>query len=258
MSADETAEEGQPVVTASEPADARAGSPTSPTKHRSTSHWGALREGVVLVALALALAVLIRSFLVQAFFVPSISMEPTLDINDRILVSKLTTDIHGVKRGQVVVFKDPGGWLPPEPDNSAPWQRVLRSGMTYVGLLPADRGDDLVKRVIGVGGDHVVCCDSKGRITVNGKALDEPYIASGADPSDTNFDVHVPANHLWVMGDNRPFSEDSRPHEQERPGGGMVPVGNVVGRVVLVVYPLSHWARMPVPDTFHDVPDASP
>jgi signal peptidase I len=217
-----------------------------------------MREGVVLVALALALAVLIRSFLVQAFFVPSESMEPTLDINDRILVSKLTTDIHGVKRGQVIVFKDPGGWLEPQADNSATWQRWLRNGMTYVGLLPADRGDDLVKRVIGVGGDHVVCCDSKGRITVNGKALDEPYIAAGAKPSDSKFDVHEPDGHLWVMGDNRPFSEDSRPHEAQRPGGGMVPVGNVVGRVVLVVYPIGHWARLAVPATFHDIPDGSP
>jgi signal peptidase I len=227
--------------------------------HRAAHNpWTALREGVVLVALALALAVLIRSFLVQAFFVPSESMEPTLDINDRILVSKLTTDLHGVKRGQVVVFKDPGGWLTPTPDTSARWQRILRDGMTFVGLLPADRGDDLVKRVIGVGGDHVVCCDAKGRITVNGRALVEPYIAKGAAPSDTPFDVHVPADHLWVMGDNRPFSEDSRPHEQQRPGGGMVPVGNVVGRVVLVVYPFDHWARVTVPKTFHDIPNGTP
>jgi signal peptidase I len=236
-------------------------SPSAPPgrpSHASHSPWTALREGVVLVALALALAVLIRSFLVQAFFVPSESMEPTLDINDRILVSKLTTDIHGVKRGQVVVFKDPGGWLEPQPDTSPTWQRYLRDGMTYIGLLPADRGDDLVKRVIGVGGDHVVCCDSQGRITVNGKALDEPYIAAGAKPSDSKFDVHVPASHLWVMGDNRPFSEDSRPHEAQRPGGGMVPVGNVVGRVVLVVYPIGHWARLSVPATFHDIPNGGP
>jgi signal peptidase I len=256
MSADD-ANEGAP------PAAAASGGPATATAdkrpaHASRSPLTALREGVVLVALALALAVLIRSFLVQAFFVPSSSMEPTLDINDRILVSKLTTDIHGVKRGQVVVFKDPGGWLSPEPDTSARWQRLLRDGMTFVGLLPADRGDDLVKRVIGIGGDHVVCCDAQGRITVNGKALDEPYIAKGAAPSDTTFNVTVPAGHLWVMGDNRPFSEDSRPHEQQRPGGGMVPVGDVVGRVVLIVYPFDHWTRLTVPKTFHDIPNASP
>jgi signal peptidase I len=253
MSSDDAG--GTPVVGTTEDDPVTTGGRSG---HAARSPWVALREGVVLIALALALAVLIRSFLVQAFFVPSESMEPTLDINDRILVSKLTTDIHGVKRGQVVVFKDPGGWLNPEPDTSAKWKRVLRDGMTYVGLLPADRGDDLVKRVIGVGGDHVVCCNAAGKITVNGKALDEPYIAKGADPSDTTFDVRVPIGHLWVMGDNRPFSEDSRPHEQQRPGAGMVPVGNVVGRVVLVVYPFGHWARLPVPATFHDIPKASP
>ncbi|HTY71962.1 MAG TPA: signal peptidase I [Actinomycetes bacterium] len=230
---------------------------TDAPQHAHRSPWAAMREGVVLVALALALAVLIRSFLVQAFFVPSESMEPTLDVNDRILVSKITTDVHGVKRGQVVVFKDPGGWLEPQPDTSPTWQRTLRNAMTFIGLLPADRGDDLVKRVIGVGGDHVVCCDAQGRITVNGKPLDEPYIAKGAAPSDTRFDVHVPPGHLWVMGDNRPFSEDSRPHEQQRPGGGMVPVGDVVGRVVLIVYPISRWATVPVPATFHDIPPGS-
>jgi len=246
-----------PVTAAPVPETPAVTPPAADDDHRGA--WSALREGVVLVALALGLAVLIRSFLVQAFYVPSGSMEPTLQENDRILVSKITTDLNGVERGQVVVFRDPSDWLDPPVDTSAEWQRKLRSGLTFIGLLPSDRGDDLVKRVIGIGGDRVFCCDDKGRITVNGKALDEEsYIAPGAGTAQYTFDVVVPKDHLWVMGDNRGGSEDSRPNELKRPGNGMVPVDNVVGRVVAVIFPIKHWATLPVPDTFHDVPDPSP
>lgn len=237
-----------------EPDESRPGSPPRTAAGR---FWAGARETAILLALALGLAVLLRTFVVQAFYVPSESMVPTLEKDDRIVVSKLSTDIGGVDRGQVVVFRDPGDWLD-EPTASASGPRkALVSVLTFVGLLPSDSGDDLVKRVVGVGGDHVVCCDKKGRITVNGQALDETYLDPGDAPSLTPFDVVVPEGHLWVMGDNRSNSQDSRYHEQQQPGGGMVPVGNVIGRAVVVVWPFQHWETLPVPKTFATVPAPS-
>jgi signal peptidase I len=201
--------------------------------------------GIVIVA-ALVLSALVRAFVAQAFFVPSASMEDTLMIEDRILASTMTTRMTGISRGEVIVFRDPGGWLPdppPPPDGLA---GVLRNGLTFVGLLPSDSGQDLVKRVIGVGGDRVQCCDDAGQIVLNGVPLDEDYIKGPTDQ--VTFDVQVPQGTVFVMGDNRGNSRDSRYHLEVDDGG--VPVGNVVGRVFLVVWPIPRISMVPIPEIY--------
>lgn len=200
--------------------------------------------------LAVALAVLVRTFVVQAFDIPSDSMSDTLRRDDRILVSKLSTRLGEVQRGQVVVFRDPGGWLPAGgSDGGTSLTGVVGDVLRFVGLLPSDSGRDLVKRVIGVPGDHVRCCDRRDRVVVNGVPLDEPYLYPGDEPSTTEFDVVVPRERLWVMGDHRSNSSDSRAHREDR-FEGMVPMGNVIGRAVAVLWPPGHARTLPVPDTF--------
>jgi signal peptidase I len=210
-----------------------------------------LRELPVLVLVALGLALLIKTFLVQAFYIPSDSMQNTLQIGDRVLVNKLGARLGEVGRGEVVVFRDPGGWLPDalptQPAN--PVLRAVKEALVFVGLLPSDSEKDLIKRVIGGPGDLVVCCDRQGRITVNGVPLDESYVYPGNPPSDRRFDVTVPAGRLWVMGDHRALSADSRVHAGE-PGGGTVPEDKVIGRAVVIVWPASRWQTIPVPATF--------
>ena len=207
-----------------------------------------------LVVFALILAFLIKTFHVQAFYIPSGSMQNTLQPGDRVLVNRAAQWLGSTPtRGEVVVFQDPGNWLETEgTPTSSNW---LKSTLTWVGLLPADDGD-LIKRVIGVGGDHVVCCDSNGDIKVNGVALSESsYLYPGDEPNSgylKPFDVTVPQGYLWVMGDHRSVSLDSRYH-QDQEFGGMVPVGNVVGRADIVVWPISHWKTLPIPGTFKQV-----
>ena len=207
------------------------------------------RELLLIVGVALILSILVRTFLAQAFFVPSSSMENTLRVQDRILVSKLTTQLAGVHRGEIVVFTDPGGWLPEAaPVGGA--AGALRSALMWVGLLPSDTGEDLVKRVIGVGGDHIVCCDAKQRIVLNGVALNETYIKPGGGTAQVRFDVIVPADRFFVMGDNRGDSRDSRYHLEV--DNGSVPEPDVVGRVVLKVWPFGRFGTVPIPEIFGD------
>ena len=218
-------------------------------KPQAHPFWRGLREVVVIVVVALALSALIRAFLLQAFYVPSASMDETLRPGDRIIASKITTTISGVKRGEIVVFKDPGDWLPaalPPPDG---WRSSVRRALTFIGVLPSDSGDDLVKRVIGVGGDRVACCDAEGRIVVNGVPLDEDYIIGPTDQ--VRFDEEVPDGGMFVMGDNRGDSRDSRYHLDVN--NGAVPVDNAVGRVVLVLWPLDRLAIERIPAIFGDL-----
>jgi signal peptidase I len=215
-----------------------------------------LRETVVVIVGALLVAIVVRTFLIQAFYIPSGSMENTLQLDDRVLVSKLSTRWAGIDRGDIIVFHDPADWITPVVQPTGGLGAKVRQALTFIGLLPSASGDDLVKRVIGVGGDRVVCCDAQGRITVNGQPLDEDYLFPGNVPSETPFDVTVPAGRVWVMGDHRQISQDSRYHEALVPGSGMVPEEAVVGRAVVVVWPFAHWAWLSVPATFAGVPAA--
>jgi signal peptidase I len=211
-----------------------------------------LRELPGIVITALIISVLIKTFLVQAFYIPSGSMENTLLVNDRVLVNKLADKPDEIHRGDVIVFKDPGGWL----GSSGTTSRGgviggLRKALVFVGLAPAVGEEDLIKRVIAVGGDTVQCC-TDGHMLVNGVPLDEPYLYPSdlGTPSQTNFGpIKVPAGKLWVMGDHRSVSEDSRAHRSQ-PGQGFVPVSDVIGRAFTIVWPINRAKVLHRPATF--------
>ena len=211
-----------------------------PAARRRIPAW---LEVIVLVVVALVVSLAIKTWAVQMFFVPSESMEPLFVTNDRILVQKISYWGNDVQRGDVVVFEDPGGWLGREPELGP-----VQGALSTVGLYPS--GGHLVKRVVAVGGDRVQCCDAKGRVTVNDVPLDESaYIMDGAQPSAKEFDIRVPEDRLWVMGDNRANSEDSRYHQDLR-GNGTIPVESVVGKVFAIVWPLDRFAFVDRPETF--------
>jgi signal peptidase I len=221
----------------------RGGAGTRARTSRPLPVWA---ETVVLLVLALVVSAVIKTFFVQMFFVPSGSMRPLFVDNDRILVQKISYWTGSVQRGDVVVFDDPGGrWLGSE---GVPRLSPLQKALSEVGLYPT--GGHLVKRVIGIGGDHVACCDKQGRVTVNGVPLDErAYVMPGSAPSDRRFSVVVPPGRIWVMGDNRGNSEDSRFHT-DLPGGGTVPDHDVVGKVWAIVWPLGRAHLLHEPTTF--------
>ena len=224
-------------------------SPASPSRRRRTEKKSFLRELPGIVITALVISVLIKTFLVQAFYIPSQSMENTLLVDDRVLVNKLVDKPDEIRRGDVVVFHDPGGWLSSgEVEDSNGIRGAIRDALVFVGLAPAVGEEDLIKRVIGVGGDTVACC-TKGKLTVNGVPIDEPYLHPGVKPSSEPFEVEVPEGKLWVMGDYRSLSQDSRAH-QGLPGGGFVPVEDVIGRAFTIVWPLGRAELLERPETF--------
>lgn len=192
---------------------------------------------------------MIKTFLVQAFSIPSDSMQDTLQRGDRVLVDKLTPWFGSEpERGEVVVFHDPGGWLE---GTVTPDPNVAQKFLSFIGLMPSAEEKDLIKRVIAVGGDTVEC-KQNGPVTVNGKALEEKsFIYPGNTPCDDKpfGPIKVPEGRIWVMGDHRQNSLDSRYH-QNLPGQGTVSVDDVVGRAVLVAWPVNRWATLPVPSTF--------
>lgn len=213
-------------------------------------------ELATIIAVALLISVIVKAFFAQAFAIPSESMEDTLIPGDRIMVNKLADSADDLNRGDVVVFVDPGNWLAEVPEDDSPgWRKAISEFGQIIGLLPKNIGDHLVKRIIGMPGDHVVCCNEVGQITVNDVALDETYLKPGVAPSATPFDVVVPEDHVWVLGDNRPRSKDARFHQQET-GFGFVPIRNIEGRAWLTIYPLNRFGTLPsAADVFAAVPE---
>lgn len=220
----------------------------NPEEKRGNSFLGWLREIALVIVAALILSFLIKLFLMRAFYIPSQSMMNTLDVNDRILVSELTPRFFDLERGDIVVFNDPGGWLSAADKPQHEW---WRTALMYVGLYPQNAGEQVVKRVIGMPGDRVKCCSPQGRIVVNGTPIKETYLPPGMAPSQRKFNVKVPAGHLWVMGDNRSNSADSR-----FPGHGAIPEDDVVGKVFLINWPLDRIRIVHTPSAvFKGVPN---
>ncbi len=218
---------------------------------------GLLRETAIIVVSALVLSWLIKTLLVQAFFIPSPSMSDTMVKGDRVMVTRLVPRVLDIHRGDIVVFKDPDNWLRGQyvPPDYGPVGNAVVTGLTAIGLMPQDTGEHLIKRVIGTPGDHVVCCDADGKLEINGVAITETeYMKPGSIPSQKEFDVVVPDGMLWVMGDNRQDSADSRYHMDD-PGRGFVPIDNVVGTAFATVWPFPNatWHRNPG-DVFARVP----
>jgi signal peptidase I len=213
----------------------------------------------VLIVVALAIALVIKTFVVQAFYIPTGSMQDTLDIGDKVLVNKLVYHFRSIQPGDVIVFNGDGSWEPeptPSSPSSDPVVRLYDATLnplfhSIAGLFGTAPGQtDFIKRVIGVPGDHVVCCNAKGDVTVNGVALHEQsYLFPGNPPSMQRFSITVPPGRLWVMGDHRSISWDSRGHMQD-PGGGTIPENMVIGRAFMIVWPPSRWRILPIPSTF--------
>jgi signal peptidase I len=226
----------------------------SDTQRRKRSVGLFLRDLLVIFVVALLISFLIKTFLIRSFYIPSSSMETTLLVNDRIIVNQLEPKLVPIERGDVVVFRDPGGWLLPQaPLDQNPIAAGADWVLSVVGLSAPDSNDHLIKRVIGLPGDHVVCCNALGQMSVNGVPLSEPYISlppGESRASKIDFDVTVPARSLWVMGDNRYNSKDSR-YNGNTPGKGYVPIDNVVGRALVISWPLARWTWLDdYPDVF--------
>jgi signal peptidase I len=230
-----------------------AGDGKGSRKKKQGSFW---KELPILIGVALALAMVIKAFAVQAFYIPSQSMENTLKVGDRVLVNKIVYHTRDIKRGDIVVFNGLDSWDPEvqysQPSN--PVSKVLHAIGSAFGVVPGEK--DYIKRVIGVPGDHVACCDAQGRVTVNGHPLEEtsyvytdPVTHEQNKPSDTKFKITVPPGRLWVMGDHREVSYDSRGHLGD-PGGGTIPESRVVGRAFVIVWPVTRVNTLSIPKTF--------
>jgi signal peptidase I len=213
---------------------------------RGRSFW---KELPVLIVVALVLALVIKTYAIQAFYIPSGSMQNTLEIGDRVLINKMVYHVRGIARGDIVVFNGNGSWDTGQPQGSS---NIFSK---FVGdledIIGANHDADVyIKRVIGLPGDHVACCNAQGDVTVNGVPLTEgSYLYPGNAPSTTPFNITVPAGRLWVMGDHRAISYDSRGH-MGQPGGGTIPENAVMGRAFVIIWPPSRWGFLNIPATF--------
>jgi signal peptidase I len=241
--------DGSPATEPAEPAEAAS-------KKRRMSGW---RELPILIVVALTIALVIKSFVVQPFWIPSSSMEDTLIPLDKVLVNKLAYHFRSIQPGDIIVFNGDGSWNPNRPPAKPPSDILVRAYDDTLGWLfhqigglfgtPADQVD-FIKRVIGIPGDRVACCNARGLVTVNGVPLHESsYLYPGAAPSQIKFNIVVPPGRLWVMGDNRQISDDSRLRMSD-PGGGTIPENKVIGRAFVVIWPRSHWKILSIPSTF--------
>jgi signal peptidase I len=212
-----------------------------------------LKEVATVVVIAVVLSFLIKTFLFRAFWIPSESMVSTLDIDDRIFVNLLVPEPFALSRGDVVVFRDTKGWLPPVPEKTDGPFTWVQDGLIFVGLLPDNSQQHLVKRVIGLPGDHVICCDAGGKLAINGSEIDERYVNSAETPQVRNFDVVVPEGKVWVMGDNRNHSADSRSHLESN--GGFIDLTDIEGKAAVIAWPLNRITALDnYPDVFRNVP----
>ncbi len=238
-----------------------AGDGDSPRRaHRARQERGPvflwLKEIATIVVVAIVLSFLIKTFLFRAFYIPSESMVSTLDVNDRIFVNLLVPEPFALEHGDVVVFKDTKGWLASAAEAPRGPFTWVQDGLTFVGLLPDNSEQHLVKRVIGLPGDHVVCCDGSGRLTLNGASLDEKYVNPAEVPEAREFDVVVPAGKVWVMGDNRNHSADSRAHMEVN--GGFVDIADIEGKAGVIAWPLNRVSAVDnYPEVFRGVPAAA-
>ena len=226
---------------------ARARSGSSPRRRR---RWIPHRSTILVVVIVIALTALFKTFVIQWFEIPSGSMEDTLDVGDGVAVTMY--DAQDLERGDIVVFTDPDHWLDVEDPTGL--RGVIRDALVLIHLLPENTGHYLIKRVIGVPGDHIVA-DGRGSLTVNGAPLNETYLKNGTSPSEVAFDVVVPEGFIWVMGDNRSNSADSRYHQDDA-HGGFVPIDDVAGVAKVVVWPINHWRGLGGGhEAFDDVPE---
>ena len=199
-----------------------------------------LREIPIIIGSALIVSIIVKTFFLHFFFIPTGSMENTLQVGDRIAVNKFGALFSEIKRGEIVVFADPDKWLGQAPDDQN--SGLIGRGkdlLITIGVVPDPAKQYLIKRVIGVGGDTVICCDDQDKLQVNGKSVDEPYVYENDKASESNFNVTVPEGFIWVMGDHRGASSDSRFHTSDV-NNGMVPLSKVVGRATFIVWPVSN------------------
>lgn len=243
---------GADASTAAPPSGRRSAEPqTEPAAPSQVFIW--LKEVATVVVIAVVLSFLIKTFLFRAFYIPSESMVSTLDVNDRIFVNLLVPEPFALSRGDVVVFRDTKGWLSAAPDETKGPFTWVQDGLTFVGLLPDNSEQHLVKRVIGLPGDHVICCDAGGKLTINGSPIDETYVNKAEVPQIRAFDVVVPQGKVWVMGDNRNHSADSRSHLESN--GGFVDLVDVEGKAAVIAWPLNRITVLDnYPAVFRNVP----
>ena len=227
-------------------------SSTPEKTQKDSSSGGMLKEILITILVVLIISFLLKTFLFRLFYIPSGSMENTLQLQDKIGVNVAEPWVGPLERGDIAVFEDTQGWLPAAETTTNPVRRAFE----FVGLAPDRSEQYLIKRVIGTEGDTVTCCSADGRITVNGQELEEPYLFEGDEPSEIPFEVTVPEDSYFVLGDHRSASAASRYHIEE--GTEFVSHDDVVGSAFTVLWPMDRWTWLSNPsETFADVPDPS-